>query len=204
MMKSGTKSSLLLATQYQYILAKRLNFLIMGEIKTMLPNHMEAEQRYDKLRKLAFEYAQEGTSNNLEFRTITPEALNATKLWEKSVSRRVDWDWIDGYSSFKFRYPKRFEVAIWHNNRLISISMGRPTYQGSALRLDFVEAMPRDLGDRPPVFDEVLVAYAIYARMINAKQIRIMHPINDAVKTYYETFGYSYVAKQDYLYKDVL
>ncbi len=82
--------------------------------------------------------------------------------------------------------------------------MGRPTYNGSALRLDFVEARPRDLGDRPSVFDEVLIAYGIYARMLNAKQMRIMHPVSDDVKTYYETFGYKYVAKQDYLYREVL
>lgn len=74
----------------------------------------------------------------------------------------------------------------------------------NSLRLDFVEAWPRDLGDRPNVFNEVLVAYAVYARMINAKKIRIMHFINDDVKTYYETFGYCYVAKQDYLFREVL
>lgn len=102
----------------------------------MLTNHAEAEHRYDKLRKLALEYAQEEASNSLKFQAITPEALNATKLWEKSVLRQVGWDWIDGYGAFKFRYPKRFEVAIWHSNILISISMGRPTYQGGALRLD--------------------------------------------------------------------
>jgi len=54
------------------------------------------------------------------------------------------------------------------------------------------------------VFDEVLVAYGIYARMINARQIRIMHPISDEVKAYYATFGYEYIAKQDYLFREVL
>ncbi len=174
----------------------------------MLATHIDAEQRYDELRKLALEYAQEGLSpqnkHNLKFKLITAEALSATKLWEKSASRAVNWDWFEGYSAFKFRYPKRFEVALWQNNSLISLSMGRPTYHGSALRLDFVEARPRTLGDRPPVFDEILIAYGIYARMINAKQIRIMHPINNDVRAYYETFGYTYIANQDYLYREVL
>ena len=78
----------------------------------MLATHVDAEQRYEKLRKIALDAAQEGASNNLKFRTITAEALNATKLWGRSSARRVDWDWIDGYGSFKFRYPKRFEMAI--------------------------------------------------------------------------------------------
>ena len=141
--------------------------------------------------------------DSLKFRTITADALNATKLWDKSTARRVDWEWIEGYSSFRFRYPKRFEAALWQNNSLITLSMGRPTYLGGALRLDFIEARPRELGDRPSVFNEVLIAYGIYARMINAKQIRIMNPINDDIKAYYETFGYTYVAKQNYLYREV-
>ena len=77
---------------------------------------------------------------------------------------------MDGYTAFKFRYPKRFEIAIWQANQLIPLSMGRPTYRGGSLRLDFVEASPRDLGERPSVFDEVLIAYGIYARMLNAKK----------------------------------
>lgn len=170
----------------------------------MLATHLEAEQRYEKLRKIALETAQAGVQNNLKLTTITTEALAETHKWSTSPARRVDWDWVNGYADFKIRYPKRFEVAIWFQQGLISLSLGRPTYHGNALRLDFVEARPRDLGERPPVFDEVLVAYGIYARMINANQIRIMHPINSDVKSYYESFGYQYNPKQDYLFREVL
>ncbi len=82
--------------------------------------------------------------------------------------------------------------------------MGRPTYEGQHLRLDFVEARPRELGPRPRLFEEILLAYAVYAKLLGAKQLRIMHPINDFVREYYQSYGYTYVAKQDYLFKDVL
>ncbi|MGM8228716.1 hypothetical protein ACSV5M_19205 [Cellvibrio sp. ARAG 10.3] len=171
----------------------------------MLASHMDAEQRYTELRKLALEYAQADKSkSNLKLSLITPQALKAAKSWTTSTSRKVDWDWLEGYSSFKFRYPKRFEVALWQSANLITLSIGRPTYNGTALRLDFIEARPKDLGPRPSVFGEVLVAYGIYARLLNAKQIRIMHPIDDGVKSYYSSFGYTYVPKKDYLYRDVL
>lgn len=170
----------------------------------MLATHTDVERRYGALRKMALEAAQEGASASLKFCTVTADALSAATSWSKSSSRRVDWDWAEHYSAFKFRYPKRFELAIWYQNALISLSLGRPTYQGTALRLDFIEARPRNLGERPAVFDEVLIAYGIYARLIAAKQIRIMHPINDEVRAYYETFGYRYVAQHDYLYREVL
>lgn len=171
----------------------------------MLATHMDAEQRYTELRKMALEYAQTGKSKiDFKFSLITPHALKMARTWAKSNVRKVDWDWLDGYASFKFRYPKRFDVALWQSSDLITLSMGRPTYNGTALRLDFIEARPKDLGSRPPVFGEVLVAYGIYARLLNAKQIRIMHPIGNDVKSYYSSFGYKCVPKKDYLYRDVL
>lgn len=173
----------------------------------MLATHLDAEKRYEILRKTALEIAHSGLNPQekslFKFETITNSALTETANWGKSPNRRVDWDWISGYAAFKFRYPKRFETAIWFRDKLINISMGRPTYNGSSLRLDFVEASPKDLGERPSVFNEVLVAYGIYARMINAKQIRIMNPINTEVKEYYESFGYTYVANKDYLFREV-
>jgi hypothetical protein len=30
-----------------------------------------------------------------------------------------------------------------------------------------------------------------------------MHPVNEEVKSYYETYGYQYVVKGDYLSKDI-
>ena len=81
--------------------------------------------------------------------------------------------------------------------------MGRPTYQGSALPLDYVEASPIDLGERLAIMEAVLLGYAIYARLINAKSIRIMHPVNERVRSYYEKQKYEYVAKGDYLFKEI-
>jgi hypothetical protein len=170
----------------------------------MLATHRDAEHRYEELRAMALAVAQSSAPQGVRLSAINFEALNAIKEWRKSAKRQVDWDWLEGYSAFQYRYPKRFEVALWQESELIALSLGRPTYHGDHLRLDFVEARPKDLGPRSPVFNEILVAYGIYARMINARQIRIMHPINEEVKDYYKSFGYQYVAKQDYLYKEVL
>jgi hypothetical protein len=169
----------------------------------MLATHMDAEKRYTELRKQALSATMEVLNNQIFLSGITADALNETKLWDQSQVRIKNWDWIEGYSVFKFRYPKRFEMALWQSNKLIGISMGRPSFNGTAMRLDIVEASPSDLGERPSIFETILMGYGIYARLINAKQIRIMNPVNDAVKSYYESFGYKYVAKGDYLYREV-
>lgn len=170
----------------------------------MLATHQEAERRYDAFRRAALSAAQRAAPTGLRFDVLTPAAFAAAAGWASAGDRLVAWDWLAGYSAFKFRYPKRFELALWDQAGLTALSLGRPTYQGSCLRLDFVEARPKGLGDRGPVMAHVLVAYGIYARLLDAKEVRIMNPINDQVRAYYEGFGYVYVAGKDYLFKQVL
>lgn len=94
--------------------------------------------------------------------------------------------------------------APTQNRALVHTQQARPTYNGNHLRLDFVEAQPRSLGPRPALFDDVLVAYNVYGRLLNAKQIRIMHPVNAEVRSHYEKYGYVYVAGHDYLSKELV
>ena len=90
-------------------------------------------------------------------------------------------------------------MALWHDEMLVSLSLGRPTYNGSRLRLDFIEGNP----DKPKdikVFEPTVLAMVAYAQVLGATELRVMHPINQDVKKYYERFGFSYVSKADYLY----
>ncbi|MEF3074455.1 hypothetical protein V2P20_05400 [Methylobacter sp. Wu1] len=170
----------------------------------MLATHLEAEERYDSIRKITIGAAQRKLSQRPEYAdlvldTFSGKALMESQSWRRSAKRRVDWDWIDGYSSFKFRYPKRFELAVWHKKSLISLTLGRPTYNGTALRLDFIEANPDNPGDIR-VFPVVLFAMMVYAEALGAVELRVMKPINEEVKKYYESVGLIYVEKGDYLY----
>lgn len=108
------------------------------------PQH--AESRYTSIRRAVLaevnrEFARSG-KERLNAKLIDQLALNESKRWDLSACRRVDWDWLDGYRAFSFRYPKRFEMALWSSSELVSLSLGRPTFHGSKLRLDFIEANP--------------------------------------------------------------
>ena len=129
---------------------------------------------------------------------IDGAALRASQQWQHSARRKVDWDWLEGFSTFKFRYPKRFEMALWQGGRLMSLSLGRPTYQGQRLRLDFIEGNPeKPKGTR--LFEVTFLAMVGYAEALGAKELRIMNPINDEVSRYYQRFGFNYVASGNYL-----
>lgn len=90
-------------------------------------------------------------------------------------------------------------MALWHGNNLVSLSLGRPTYNGSKLRLDFIEGSP-EKPEGIKVFEHTFVAMVGYAQVLGADELRVMNPINTDVKRYYETFGLNYVPKSDYLY----
>jgi hypothetical protein len=169
----------------------------------MLATHQDAERRYDELRRVALEVAQESAAPSTRFGLIDPSALAQARTWEGAESRQVTWEWFTGYAAFKYQYPKRFEVALWERGNLIGLSLGRPTYNGGNLRMDFVEARPRTLGPRGPVFGSIDAAYEIYASLLNVKQIRIMNPINPIVREFYQSFGYQYVASKKYSYRDL-
>jgi hypothetical protein len=169
----------------------------------MLSTHRDAEERYTLIRKAVLEEVNKEFLNSnrrsLSARLIDGAALHQSQSWGQSTRRRVDWDWVAGYNAFKFRHPKRFEMALWNGNNLVSLTLGRPTYRGTKLRLDFIEGNP----DKPSdvqVFEPTFLAMVGYAHALGADELRVMNPVNADVKRYYERFGLQYVTKGDYLF----
>lgn len=169
----------------------------------MISTHRDAESRYTLIRRAIIDetnksLALRGMAQN-EAKLIDHTALSASTQWDASPNRRKDWDWIQGYHAFKFRYPKRFEMALWHQGKLASLTLGRPTYNGHRMRMDFIEGAP----DNPPdlkVFSFSLIAIEAYAEAIGAREVRIMNPVNDEVRRYYEGYGLIWVPEYNYLY----
>ncbi len=153
-----------------------------GQVSCRRPDRLIVVQYYSQLRLTTLDHA----------------TLKAAESWSGHPKRRVDWDWIGSYSSLKYRYPKRFEAAVWYRGKLNGLSIGRPTYNGGSLRLDFIEASPVDR--EIAVFDIIVVAMRTYADMLGARELRIMHPINERVKAYYASRGFRYVGNGDYLF----
>ena len=169
----------------------------------MQATHRDAEERYTIIRKAVLNELNKEFHNdnqqNFKAKLIDVTALAQSERWNLSSKRKVDWEWVDGYSAFKYRYPKRFELALWHNNSLVSLSLGRPSYHGTKLRLDFIEGNP-DKSGNIKVFEPTFLAMVGYAQALGATELRIMNPINGDVRRYYERFGFAYINKGDYLY----
>lgn len=126
------------------------------------------------------------------------------RRWENTGVRRVAWDWET--VQYKYRtHPKRFELTIWHRDlTLCGASIGRPTFSGGKLRLDYLESSPLGTKLDGLITDITIATYAVYARAIGAIQLRIMNPVNMDVRDHYLSKpGFSYNRNGDYCFRNL-
>ena len=176
-------------------------------------NHKVADRKYQNLRELTYQITEEELpyqdSLCIRLGEISEKAIFAFDSAPTYSERKVYWDWKLGVRTYRRRYPDRFELAIWYNSTLCGLSIGRPSYAGTRMRLDFIERVP---GANNPLKGRVtpisVTAYEVYARLIDAKQVRIMFPENDLVE-YYSSLDFVYVKgtgtdmNPSYLYKNL-
>ena len=174
--------------------------------------HKAAEQKYQNIRSIAYEITMDELpyqdKKSILLSEITGPAISSFNNISNQHNRKVDWDWKFGVRMYRNRYPNRFELAIWHNNSICGLSLGRPSYHGTRVRLDFIERVPGSNPLKGRVTPIAVTAYEVYARLIEASQVRIMSPAQELV-SYYSSLNYVYVkgtdtsANPSYLYKSL-
>ena len=179
----------------------------------MQATHMEAEARYESYREMVRDSVKAalpyGDASNISLSGLNSAALRQAKLWNDIPERRVDFNWYSDSNTYRKMYPKRFELAIWYQNRLESLSLGRPSFKGERLRLELTERVANHSMLKGRAFSITELSLIAYANLLGASEIRIMQPINESVIDFYVQKGYSYVASTgakhfpDYCVKNV-
>lgn len=135
---------------------------------------------------------------------FTFDCYREVRKWERVKSRKVSWDWHVVRKKYQPK-PKRFELSIWHRTHtLCGAAIGKPTFGGGKLRLDYIESAPEETPLDGLVTDIGIIAATLYADAIGASQLRIMNPVNAKVTDYYLSKpGFSYDQKGDFCYRDL-
>ncbi len=122
----------------------------------------------------------------------------------KSGVRRVAWDWKTVQQKYR-AHPKRFELSIWHMDLfLCAAAIGKPTFGGGRLRLDYLESAPMISPLSGLITDITIAAGVAYAGLIGATQLRITNPVNDDVKKHYLSKpGFAYSQQGNFCYRDL-
>ena len=113
----------------------------------MLASHLNTINRYNEPRIQARELAKRALPSNLKkilsFAAVDHRALSAFRTLQDNESRIETWDWTFA-SKYCLRYPKAFDLSVWHGNSLCSLSLGRPTFNGTEIRLEFIEKFTKN------------------------------------------------------------
>lgn len=181
------------------------------------PTYTEVKNRYEALRQVAREVAHDSlapvlvgksgqavSKAHIELGGFDQKCEKALRVYQRSSHRRVSWDWDEVRKSYRSE-PKRFELAIWHRGYILcGASIGKPTWNGSKLRLDYIEANPEGSLLEGRTTDIALVAATAYARSIGAVQLRIMKPVNENVKNHYLSKpGFSFDERNNFCYRNL-
>ena len=84
-------------------------------------------------------------------------------------------------------------LTLQHDNKLCALALGRPSYSGTFMRLDFIEKAPTNCPFSSDMVPISILAYETYAKRIGAKQFRIIDPINDKVlRSYLQHGGFTH------------
>ena len=165
---------------------------------TMQATHLAAETKYEALRheiRSIIEARLPYPDRKLiRLEAISSQALHESGKWSGFPTRQVDWEWITGYPTYRFRHPNRFELALWYGSTLASLAIGKTSPGKTLVRLDFLEARPSNNPLKGRTTPIVASTMELYARVLGAVEIRIIDPINDNVRRYYESLGFGYVA----------
>ena len=153
----------------------------------MQPSYANTIKKYDLYRVEAREIARNalpGYLKNLTLGGVDLKAITAFRLWQYDSERKVDWDWTFA-SRYCAKYPKAFDLSVWSGNTLLSLTLGRPTYRGTSIRMDFIEKTPGLTTYSGEIFGVSQLAYETYGRLIGAESIRLIEPMNKKLITYY-------------------
>lgn len=167
----------------------------------MKTSHLAAINKYEQYRIETRAIAKESLPSSLKrlsLSKIDHKALTAFRTWQDIPERKVNWDWTFA-SRYCMRHPKAFDLSVLNGNTLLSLTLGRPTYKGTSMRMDFIEGVPKNTIYTGELFSVSLLAYQTYGRLIGAEFIRIIEPMNEKLIKFYTSkdIGFSLVsAKQ--------
>ncbi|HHL1850178.1 TPA: hypothetical protein ACQ283_005380, partial [Klebsiella pneumoniae] len=132
----------------------------------------------------------------LRLTTIDDNAIRAWKSQWKGRSRKHAhgaWDW-QNLASKRARSCKRFDVAVWGEDVLCGLSVGKLTRGKKTVRMDYLEACPtaHPLEKRITM---IVVAVALsVAKKVGAQHVAIFNPIKDKeekVLKHYQSYGFT-------------
>ena len=148
------------------------------------PSRGAAEARYRTIRLAALHAAEALAASAftmpVRLTGIGPEALDIAHYdWAVHPNRRCQWPWRKMIADFRRAEPARFEVAIWTDDILCGLAIGRT--RADHCRMDYLEASPTPHPLKGRIVPIAAGAAIAYATALGKKELRLVDPLPEVV-----------------------
>ncbi len=154
---------------------------------------MNSAHYSDLRRSAAKEVESTPAFQGLDFsiREIDHEALVAHADWGQKgkQDRLVEWDWTDLIRRYRRTYSSRLDMAIWHEDTLCGLALGKVSDGKLVVRVCYVEGSPDATPLSGKVFAVVDLYLETYAISLGIETIALQDPFQELIP-HYEDYGY--------------
>lgn len=134
-------------------------------------------------------HARLGFGPEVRLGIIGPAALEAFEGTWRGSGRQVAWPWSQWVPDFRRRNPAAFHLALWHNDVLCGLSLGRAA-KAKFVGVNLIEGNPDPKHAlKGKVLPTVLTVAEFYRIQLGAPEMHLFD-CNPQLIPLYETFGF--------------
>ncbi|KHD04971.1 hypothetical protein PN36_23660 [Candidatus Thiomargarita nelsonii] len=108
------------------------------------------------------------------------------------------WDWQEKRTNVKRTTPERFEVAIWHNEILCGLALGKPSKGTSHNAIYLMEGSPIKHPLNALITRIVMEVGIVYANDLGKKHLMLVDPLEKMIKVYTKRYGFEFRTAKTY------
>ncbi|MDM8562349.1 hypothetical protein QUF54_03245 [Candidatus Marithioploca araucensis] len=159
-----------------------------------------AEKRYSLTRYQVYQSVEKFLTflfkKPIRLTSIDSQAL---RDWQKNWVQHNDryppeggWDWNDEITKLKRTTPERFEVAIWHHDKLCGLAIGKPSKGTSHNAIYLMEGSPLKHPLNALVTKIVIEVGIAYALALEKEHLILVDPLEKMIKVYTKRYGFEF------------
>jgi hypothetical protein len=171
-------------------------------------NYKEAEYRYNQIRNRVYQKVETELMEKFQKKVrLTSITINALKIWQKEwepklVERKhfteeeLYWNWMKIQQEMS-KVPNRFEVAIWNENILCALAIGKPSKGPTHNAIYILQSSPFQHPLEGKIITITIKTGMAYAKALGKQHLILVEPLKHLVKIY-ERHGFTFKTAKHY------
>ncbi|KHD04788.1 hypothetical protein PN36_34835 [Candidatus Thiomargarita nelsonii] len=171
-------------------------------------NYKEAKKQYNELRNKVYQKVEKELTDRFQKPVqLSHIDINALKAWQKEWCPRLAerkrfteeelfWNWVNTIREMS-NVPSRFELAIWSDNILCGLAIGKPSKGPAHNAIYRLQGSPIKHPLEGKIITIAIKTGTEYARALGKKHLVLVEPLEHLVKIY-QRHGFTFKTSKHY------